>query len=113
MKFKLSILVFLLLMPMVSASNWPMFHHDLKNTGYTTDIAPKTNQTLWTYTTDGAVQSSPAVADGMVFIGSNGEKFDGIVPCSDNRNGRGQRPQSEQSWLQGSGHGRGFCRIGR
>ncbi|MBU4341523.1 MAG: PQQ-binding-like beta-propeller repeat protein [Candidatus Altiarchaeales archaeon] len=87
MKFKLSILVFLLLMPMVSASNWPMFHHDLKNTGYTTDIAPKTNQTLWTYTTDGAVQSSPAVADGMVFIGSNGEKFDGKIYALNQSNG--------------------------
>ena len=50
---------------------WPMFHHDLNHTGYSTSKAPKTNQTLWTYTTGAIIaQSSPAVADGIVYIGS-------------------------------------------
>jgi len=50
---------------------WPMFHHNLRNTGYTESPAPNTNKTQWTYTTGGWVESSPVVADGIVFVGSN------------------------------------------
>jgi outer membrane protein assembly factor BamB len=50
---------------------WPMFHHDLTHTGYSTSTAPNTNQTLWTYTTGSAVYSSPAVFGGMVYVGSD------------------------------------------
>jgi len=50
---------------------WPMFHHNLRHTGYTESPAPRTNQIQWTYTTGSEVRSSPAVADGIVFIGSN------------------------------------------
>jgi outer membrane protein assembly factor BamB len=50
---------------------WPMFHHDLNHTGYSTSTPPKTNKTLWTYTTDGGVYSSPAVAGGYVYVGSD------------------------------------------
>jgi outer membrane protein assembly factor BamB len=62
-----------------SAGNWwPMFRHDPTHTGYSTSTAPSTNETLWNYTTNsfwlGGVDSSPAVADGMVFIGSNDGK---------------------------------------
>jgi len=53
---------------------WPMFHHDLDHTGYSTSKAPKTNQTWWTYTTGKEVTSSPAVADGRVFIGSDDDE---------------------------------------
>jgi len=53
---------------------WPMFHHDLNHTGYSTSKAPKTNQTLWSYTTGGNVRSSPAVADGKVYVGSRDSK---------------------------------------
>ena len=53
---------------------WPMFRHDLSHTGYSTSWGPNTNQTLWSYATDGAVSSSPTVADGMVFVGSNDNK---------------------------------------
>ena len=56
---------------------WPMFHHDLKHTGYSTSTAPNTNNTIWTYTTGGGVDSSPAVADGRVYVGS----WDGKVYC--------------------------------
>jgi len=50
---------------------WPMFHHDLRHTGYSTSKAPKNNNTLWNYTTGYSLfRSSPAVADGKVFIGS-------------------------------------------
>jgi outer membrane protein assembly factor BamB len=48
-----------------------MFHHDLVHTGYSTSTAPSTNQTLWNYTTVGSVESSPAVAGGVVYVGSD------------------------------------------
>jgi len=50
---------------------WPMFHHDLTHTGYSTSIVPNTNQTLWNYTTGSWVDSSPAVAGGVVYVGSD------------------------------------------
>ena len=53
---------------------WSMFHHDLKHTGYTESPAPNTNQTLWSYATGTYVFSSPAVADGRVYIGSGNGK---------------------------------------
>jgi len=53
---------------------WPMFHHDLNHTGYSTSTAPNTNGVLWTYQTGNAVYSSPAVAGGKVYIGSTDYK---------------------------------------
>jgi len=50
---------------------WPMFHHNVGHTGYTESPAPNTNKTMWSYTTGGYVESSPAVAYGMVFVGSD------------------------------------------
>ena len=49
---------------------WSMFHHDLTHIGYSTSTVPSANQTLWSYTTSGAVYSSPAVVDGVVYVGS-------------------------------------------
>ena len=49
--------------------SWPMFHHDLKHTGYTESPAPNTNQTIWNYTTGGYVYS-PVVVDDKVYVGS-------------------------------------------
>ncbi len=50
---------------------WPMFRHDPRHTGYSTSTAPNTNNTAWTYKTDGHVHSSPAVVDGVVYVGSD------------------------------------------
>lgn len=50
---------------------WPMFHHDLGHTGYSTSTGPTTNHTIWTFATGGAVETSPAVVDGKVFFGSD------------------------------------------
>ena len=58
---------------------WPAFHHDSVRTGYTESPAPSTNQTKWNYTTDGFLTSSPAVADGKVYVGS----YYGTVYCLD------------------------------
>ena len=46
-------------------SSWPMFH-----TGVTTSTGPTSNQSLWSYIAGGKLWSSPAVADGMVYVGS-------------------------------------------
>jgi len=51
--------------------DWPMFHHDLTHTGYSTSPAPTTNHTLWSYTTGNSVFSSPAVVGGVVYVGSS------------------------------------------
>ena len=50
---------------------WSMFQHDATHTGYSTSTVPMTNQTLWAFKTGGPVDSSPAVVDGVVYIGSN------------------------------------------
>ena len=62
-----------------SGDDWPMFHHDMTHSGYSASTAPNTNQTLWTYKTGGEVYSSPAVANGKVYMGSG----DGVVYCLD------------------------------
>ncbi len=58
----------------LTGSDWPMFRNNLQHTGYSASPAPNTNQTLWTYTTGMSVYSSPAVVDGMVYIGSYDKK---------------------------------------
>jgi serine/threonine-protein kinase len=47
-----------------------MFHHDVLNSGSSTGSGPLDNRTLWSFTTNGAVVSSPAVVDGVVYVGS-------------------------------------------
>jgi outer membrane protein assembly factor BamB len=54
-------------------NDWPMFHHDLSHSGYSTSTAPNTNQVLWSSTT-GYTSSSPAVVGGKVYVGSNDNK---------------------------------------
>jgi len=62
---------------------WPSFHHDLRHTGYSTSEAPDDNHTLWSYHTGGNVESSPAVADGKVYVGSEYSGFCGRVYAFD------------------------------
>ena len=57
--------------------DWAMFRHDPQRSGCSTSAAPSTNQTQWIFTTASEVYSSPAVADGKVYVGSN----DGKVYC--------------------------------
>ena len=66
-----------------SSDNWPMFNHDLAHTGYSTSSAPRTNQTLWTFTAGDAVKTSPAVVDGIVYFWSD----DGYVYALNAANG--------------------------
>jgi outer membrane protein assembly factor BamB len=62
---------------------WTMFHHDLSHTGFSASTGPDTGNILWTYTTGGAVESSPAVADGKVYVGS----WDHNIYCLDAASG--------------------------
>ena len=50
--------------------DWPMFHHNLQLTGYTTSEAPDAADLKWTYDTGTPISSSPAVVGGIVYIGS-------------------------------------------
>jgi outer membrane protein assembly factor BamB len=47
--------------------DWPMFHHDLQHSGYSTSTAPNTNQTLWS-SPSGGIVFSPAIADGKLYL---------------------------------------------
>jgi outer membrane protein assembly factor BamB len=51
--------------------DWSMFHHDPQHSGYSTSTTYNVNQTPWSYMTGGAVDSSPAVVDGRVYLGSS------------------------------------------
>ena len=53
---------------------WPMFHHDLTHTGYSTSTGPNTNQTIWSFAAGNGVESSPAVVNGVVFVGSDDDR---------------------------------------
>ena len=54
--------------------SWPMFHHDPQHSGYSTSYAPYTNNTIWIYTTNDFVSSSPAVDGDRIYVGSADKK---------------------------------------
>ncbi len=56
-------------------SEWRMFQHDAQRTGFSDCKAPNTNNTLWVFKTHSGVSSSPAVSDGVVFIGSDDDNI--------------------------------------
>jgi PKD repeat protein len=55
----------------LNPNSWPAFHHDEAHTGYSTSEGPTSNKTLWVFATGGSVETSPAVADGKVYFGSD------------------------------------------
>ncbi|KAF5431701.1 Outer membrane protein assembly factor, partial [Candidatus Methanophagaceae archaeon] len=57
----------------IKRTDWPQFHYDEVNIGFSPSGAPDTNETLWISDDIGAVAgSSTVVAEGKVFIYSNG-----------------------------------------
>lgn len=66
------------------AQDEAMFRHDLAHTGVFSGAAPKgITHVLWQFKTGGRVFSSPVVADGIVYVGSN----DHFVHAIDARKG--------------------------
>jgi outer membrane protein assembly factor BamB len=63
---------------------WPMFHHDLNNTGYSTSPAPDTNNVRWSRNINCWVSLSPAIVDGKVYVGGrNSALHRGELYCLD------------------------------
>ena len=56
---------------MKGTSDWPMFRHDVHHTGAADCTVENELQLMWRYKTEDAVDSSPAVVDGYVYVGSN------------------------------------------
>ena len=57
-------------------TEWAMFRHDIANTGATgTSNAWPQGILKWTFTTGGAIHSSPALANGTVYFGSRDGKL--------------------------------------
>ena len=48
-----------------------MFHYCPDLRGFTSAKVPQKPSLKWTFKTEGAINSSPAVSDGVVFIGSD------------------------------------------
>jgi len=72
-----------------ASEDWPMYRHDPGHTGYTTVAGPSKPNVLWSFSTSGnPVDSSPAVADGKLYVGSE----NGNIYCLDAQTGR-------QIWL--------------
>ena len=68
-----------------STEDWPMYHRDLKHSGYTIGSSPRrTADLLWNWTVHEAVSSSPAVTKGYVLVGCK----DYILYCLNSSNGQ-------------------------
>ena len=52
-----------------SSVDWPMFRHDSAHSGVGTGSPVLAPTLLWKYTTGGPVDSSPAVVNGVVYVG--------------------------------------------
>ena len=70
--------VFILAMVMVAGvasansdnDDWPMFHHDSSLTGYTMYDGPDTSDIAWSLDTEEEIRSSPAIVDGVLYVGT-------------------------------------------
>ncbi len=51
-------------------NSWPMFHHDLENTGYSNSIAPDADVLKWSFSLGNSV-SSPVVTNDKVYVGES------------------------------------------
>jgi len=60
----------MILIPFANA-DWVMFHDDPSHSGARTDNPSLTTNLLWKYKTGREVDSSPTVANGIVYVGSD------------------------------------------
>ena len=54
-----------------SSNDWSTYRHDLNHTGFSTSLAPATNNTLWTFQAGPFQYASPAVVNGAVYFACN------------------------------------------
>ncbi|MEM3030944.1 MAG: PQQ-binding-like beta-propeller repeat protein [Candidatus Micrarchaeia archaeon] len=52
-------------------NEWPMFRRSLNHTAYVNARGPMRAELLWTYATGNTIYSSPTVANGVVYVGSD------------------------------------------
>jgi eukaryotic-like serine/threonine-protein kinase len=65
--------------------DWAMFHHDSAHTSYSTGTAPANSTVKWTFSTsDNIINSSPAIVDGLLYVGSD----NGNIYCIDADTGK-------------------------
>ena len=78
---------------------WAMFRHDLSHSG-ATEVSSTTPQGVveWAFATDGAIHSSPAVANGTVYFGSR----DGKLYALDAASGEKRWQYQTGSWVDSS-----------
>src|SRR6201981_889748 len=70
--FTLAISVVLSLSSLSVSQEVAMFRGNLAHTGtYTSQQPPQLNRVKWTFHTNGSVISSPAVANGTIYVGSS------------------------------------------
>lgn len=79
----MSIQLLLTLALAAAPGDWPSFRGDPGLTGVAQGSLPADLALLWTFDAGGAITSSPAVADGRVYFGSDDQK----VHCLDARTG--------------------------
>ncbi len=59
-----------------AADDWPQFRGNPRLTGVATTALPKTLKLLWTFTAGDSIESSAAIVDGAVYVGSqSGELY--------------------------------------
>jgi outer membrane protein assembly factor BamB len=63
-------------------SQWNTFHGNAARTGWAAGPAPVRNDTLWTFDTGAAVQSSPVISGGALFVGSDNGRLFALSPST-------------------------------
>ena len=53
-----------------AADDWPQFRGNPSLTGIATSAVPKTLKLLWTFEAGDSIESSAAIVDGTVYVGS-------------------------------------------
>jgi eukaryotic-like serine/threonine-protein kinase len=57
------------------ADNWPRFRGNPQNTGISLSAIPKELKLLWTYKAGDSIESSAAIVDGVVYVGSEASEL--------------------------------------
>jgi outer membrane protein assembly factor BamB len=69
--------------PDIPASDWPMWRADASHSS-TAQIGPSNLSLAWQFTTNGSVISSPSVADGILYVGSQDKSIYALGAWSGN-----------------------------